>query len=265
MNTPPDNKNEVLAAIAALQGRLDQLVESDDRRAEGQREYVDALKAQVDAQGHTLKAVVDAQASTAAVINLLAEGVNDLNSRMNGLEVKVDGLDTRMDGLDTRMDGLETRMNGLEAKVDGLADDIAEVKGEHALSAVLRRAHLVADALDCELVAEVPRGVFLGFAKIAEANGESSSNVESFKNADMILHVVNRDKHPSYVAVEASFTVDCRDVARASRNAAYLNKFTGLRSYGVVAGVEVLQDAQKHIDAGTVQLYRIQRRELQPA
>ena len=81
----------------------------------------------------------------------------------------------------------------------------------------------------------------------------------------MILHVLSPDNHPGYVAVEASFTVDCRDITRAARNAGYLNKYTGLPSYGVVAGVEVLQDAQKQIESGTVQLYRIQRRELQPA
>ena len=123
---------------------------------------------------------------------------------------------------------------------------------------------LVADALDCQLIAEVPQGVLLGFAKIAKAYDEPHNDVQSFKNADMVLHVMNSDNQPGYIAVEASFTVDGRDVTRAARNACYLQKYTGLPSYPVVAGVDILQDAQDRIGEGEAQLYRIQRRELQP-
>ena len=169
MTAQPDKSNEVLTAISAIQSRLDQQFKSYDEQARSQREYSDALlayvqalKTQFDAQGLTLKSVADAQEASVAAIDRLADGFNDLNTRINGFEAKFEGLDNRMngleakfEGLDNRMNGLDTRMDGLEAKVDGLTDDIAEVKGEHALSSVLRRAHLVADALDCDLIALV--------------------------------------------------------------------------------------------------------------
>ena len=48
-----------------------------------------------------------------------------------------------------------------------------------------------------------------------------------------------------------------------TRNASYLQKYTGVTSYAVVAGIDVLQDAQAEIDAGNALLYRIPARELQ--
>ena len=243
MTTPADKTPELLNAIANLQQSLNQMFEVDNERSERQRasddaiqNYIDAIKSQMEAQGLVVKSVADAQDASATMHSTLAEGFNDLNSKMEGLT----------------------------AKVDGLTDDIAEVKGEHARGAMLRNAPLIADALGCQLIAEVPRGVLLGFAQIAEANGESRNYVQSFKNADMILHVMNPNNQPGYVAVEASFTVDDRDVTRAARNADYLERYTGLPSYPVVAGVDVLQNAQDRIDQEEAHLYRIQPRELQP-
>ncbi len=246
MTTPSDGTPGVLEAISALQKSFD------------------GLKAQVDAQNLSLQYVVKAQEASAAAYKVMAEGITDLNSKFTGLSTRVDGLTDRVDGLTNRVDGLTDRMDGLTDKVDGLTDDIAEVKGGHARSAMLRIPALIADALDSQLIAEVPRGVLLGFAKVAEAYGEPHNDVQSFKNADMVLHVMNPDNQPGYIAVEASFTVNGRDVARAARNASYLQRYTGLPSCPVVAGVDILQDAQHRIDQGNAQLYSIQRRELQP-
>ena len=127
------------------------------------QQSLDGLEAQVDAQNLFVQSLTKAQEASAAAHKALAEGIDDLNPRMDGLT----------------------------AKVDGLTDDIAEVKGGHARNAMLRSAPLVADALDCQLIAEVPQGVLLGFAKIAEAYDEPHNDVQSFKNADMVLHVMN--------------------------------------------------------------------------
>lgn len=155
-------------------------------------------------------------------------------------------------------------MGDANRKLDGIRTDLGEVRGGHARSAVLRNAALVADALDCRLISEVPQGVLLGFAKVAQDDGEDPGDVESFRNADMVLYVSNTQGRPLYIAVEASFTVADGDVTRAVRNAAYLQKYTGLPALAVVAGVEVLDGVQDRIDREEVHLYRIQRRELQP-
>ena len=48
------------------------------------------------------------------------------------------------------------------------------------------------------------------------------------------------------------------------RNAGYLQKYTGIQSHAVVAGVDVLPDAQALIHQGDAQLYRIRPGDLQP-
>ena len=152
----------------------------------------------------------------------------------------------------------------VNTKLDGIRNDLAEVRGEHARSVVLRNAALIADTLNCRLISEVPQGILLGFSKIARADNEPSGDVESFQRADLVLYVSDDQERPRYLAVEASFTVDDRDINRAVRNAGYLTKYTGLRSDPVVAGVEILPEAQARIDKGEARLFRVDRRALQP-
>ena len=166
-----------------------------------------------------------------------------------------------VDLLTAKMDSLATEMN---AKVDGIRQDLGEVRGEHARGAVLRQAVLVADGLGCQLISEVPRGIILGFSRVAESSREPVGDVKSFQQADLVLYVLDDQGSPRYLAIEASFTVADRDIDRAVRNARYLQQFTGLRADPVVAGVEVLPGAQERIDKGEAWLHRIERRDLQP-
>ena len=101
-------------------------------------------------------------------------------------------------------------------------------------------------------------------ANIAAANGEPDNEVESFRNADLVLFVSDPQGRTGYIAVEASFSVADNDVLRAARNADYLRRFTGLQAWAVVAGVNVLEDAQKRIELGEAHLYSIKRPLLQP-
>ena len=152
----------------------------------------------------------------------------------------------------------------MNAKVDGIRQDLGEVRGGHARSAVLRNAALVANGLGYQLIAEVPRGIILGFSKVAASNNVSPDDVKSFQQADLVLYVSDDQGSPRYLAIEASFTVAGRDIDRAVRNARYLVQYTGLQADPVVAGVEVLAEAQARIDKGEAWLYRIERRDLQP-
>jgi hypothetical protein len=155
-------------------------------------------------------------------------------------------------------------VNGFSAKLDGLTSDIAMVKGGHAVAAMHRNAALIADDLGCQLIEELPQGVIVGFAKVAADNGEPSSEVDSFRHADMVMYGREASGHPCYITVEASFTVNANDVRRAARNSGYLQKYTGIQSHAVVAGADVLPDAQALIHQGDAQLYRIRPGDLQP-
>ena len=163
--------------------------------------------------------------------------------------------------LTAKIDSLATEMN---AKVDGIKQDLGEVRGGHARSAVINNAALIADGLGYQLISEVPRGIILGFSRMAASNNVSPDDVKSFQQADLVLYVSDGQGSPGYLAIEASFTIANRDIDRAVRNARYLRKYTGLQADPVVAGVEVLPEAQARIDNGEAWLHRIERRDLQP-
>ena len=86
-------------------------------------------------------------------------------------------------------------MGGFRDKVVGLSDDIAMIKGGHAVSAIRRNADLVADDLGCQLIKELPQGVVAGFAKVATEDGEPHNEVDSFRHADMVSHVRDASGH----------------------------------------------------------------------
>ena len=170
-------------------------------------------------------------------------------------------LEQLLDMLTAKVDSLSTEVN---ERVNGIRQDLGEVRGGHARNVVLRNAVLVASSLDCQLISEVPQGIILGFSRVAAANNESPGDVKSFQRADLVLYVSDDQGHPRYLAVEASFTIAGHDIDRAVRNADYLTRYTGLHADPVVAGVQVLPEAQERIDRGEALLYQIERRDLQP-
>ena len=241
--TAADNESEILSAIVALRESLEQFNQARDQETESLRGDLDALKAyvtaidaKVDAQNDFVDAVAKAQEAWDNLGNIANEWFRDL----------------------------DTKVNEVGPKLDGIRNDLATVRGGHAHSAVLRNAPLIADALDCSLISEVPKGVIIGLAKIVASDGEPANEVDSFRNADLVLYVTDEEGRPAYIAVEASFTIAPNDVRRAHRNAHYLRRFTGLISLPVVAGVEVLPAAQQQIDRGDAYLYLIQRTLLEP-
>ena len=236
MTTPPERTTELLNAINTLLQSLEQTRESSNDRVDALTNYVEALKARMDAQDTVVDSIAGAHEAEVDVIRVLGEGITEFGGRVDALG----------------------------GKIDGLMNDVALVKGGHAVNAMRRNAALIADDLGCQLIEELPQGVVIGFAKVAADDGEPANEVDSFRHADLVLHVRNTKGHPGYIAVEASFTVNANDVRRAVRNAAYIRKYTGVASYAVVAGVDVMPEAQELIDQGEAYLYLIRPRDLQP-
>lgn len=264
MTTPPDKADEVLQAInhllqalETLQVNSDRANETRDARVDAIENYIDALRAQVETQGNAIDAVVKSHEAQARQLNVLSDGITGLNSRM-------DKFDARMDRFESRMDGIDSRMDGFDSKLDGIRDDIGLVRGGHARNAMRQNLGKIVDQFGFKLVSPVPQESVVAWSKaVTSDNGISSGDADSFGNADMIANVLDSDGRPSYLALEASYTVANNDVRRAVRNAAYLNTMTGLEAFTAVAGVQVLPEVRAEIDAGQVRFYQIQARELQ--
>ena len=84
----------------------------------------------------------------------------------------------------------------------------------------------------------------------------SSGDRLGFIRADLVVAAAAAG-NVHYVAVEASYTGDARDTARARRNARLLQRFTGCPAHAAIASVHSDQDIQAEIDGGEVHWYAL--------
>ena len=243
MVTPPDKAEEVLQAINHLRQSLETFQVNSDRADKRRDAKIDAIGNDIGA----IRAQVDSQ-----------------GRQLDGLGERIDSHGRQINALGDRMTDLTTRMDGFDQKLDGIRDDIGLVKGGHARNAMRQNLGRIVDQFGFKLISPVPQESVIAWSKaVASDNGISPGEAESFGNADMIANVLDSEGKPSYLALEASFTVANNDIRRAARNAEFLNTLTGLGAYAGVAGVQVLPEAQAKIDDGQVSFYQIQARELQ--
>ena len=84
-----------------------------------------------------------------------------------------------------------------------------------------------------------------------------SGDRQSFIRADLVVVAEDAAGDTHYVAVEASYTGDARDTARARRNAELLQRFTGYPAHAMVASVRNDQHIQAEIDSGEIHWYAL--------
>ena len=256
MTTLPEENEDYLAIVTDMRDKMLKFIEASERasdahdsRFDALHDFVKAVDARVDAHGVVVDAVSKAQTATNDVLEIVNQGLGEWMTKLDSFEGKVDGL--------------QSMLGGLETKFDGVRDDLGLVKGGHARSAMVHNLPRIADEFGFQFIAAMPQTTVIEFAKMAKALEEEKGQIDSFKNADMVMHVLDDKGQPAYVAIEASFTVDSNDVTRAVRNAGYLTQFTGLPAFPAVAGVAVMREVQAEVDTAGVFLYKISPGELQ--
>ena len=256
MTTQPEKDEESLAIVTDMRDKLVEFIESSERASEARdsrvdsfSELIDAVSARMDASDVRVDGVIKLEAAAEGVIDVVNQGLTEWMTKLESFGGKVDGL--------------QSMFEELGAKFDGVRDDLGLVKGGHARSAMVNNLPRIAAEFGFQYIAAMPQTTVMEFANMARALGEEQSQVASFRNADMVMHVLDDKGQPAYVAIEASFTVDSNDINRAVRNAGYLTQFTGLPAFPAVAGVAVMPEAQEEVDTEKVFLYKISPRELQ--
>ena len=263
MTTQPEKDEESRAIVTDMRDKLVEFIESSERASEARdsrvdsfseladsfSELIDAVSARMDASDVRVDGVIKLEAAAEGVIDVVNQGLTEWMTKLESFEGKVDGL--------------QSMFEELGAKFDGVRDDLGLVKGGHARSAMVNNLPRIAAEFSFQYIAAMPQTTVMEFANMARALGEEQSQVASFRNADMVMHVLDDKGQPAYVAIEASFTVDSNDINRAVRNAGYLTRLTGLPAFPAVAGVAVMPEAQEEVDTEKVFLYKISPRELQ--
>ena len=88
--------------------------------------------------------------------------------------------------------------------------------------------------------------------------------MESFYLSDLIIEVAKTDGSTCYIAVEASYTCNGRDTARALSHADLITRFTGKEAWPVIAGVRMDRQIQPLVDNNQVFWYQLEDVEMEP-
>ena len=144
-----------------------------------------------------------------------------------------------------------------------MGNDLGVVKGGYARTEILRKASVIAHDMGYNYIKNLRRAQILAIASQATTSIDEAV-LSSFRNADLIMEVEDANHQRNYIAVEASYTVQERDVERAKRNAGLLHSFTEIKSHAAVAGVEMNGSTLRQARDLQVHWYRIPHRDLQP-
>ena len=170
---------------------------------------------------------------------------------------RLDRIDVRLDGIDVRLDGIDGRLDGLASKVSRLGGKVSRLEGLAAMQVAEKRYALIA----LEMGLDEPRMLSLvEIAKMAMGDAASEyteSELNSFRDCDIIMSARSSDGGESYVAVQVSTTIDHDDIRRAIDHAKMVERFTGRPARPAVAGFGSVQVAERRLSSGAVHWHRM--------
>ena len=163
----------------------------------------------------------------------------------------------RFDRMDQQFDRMDQRLGRVEARLDRVIDDLGPLKGAHAGNVAVKEAGLIALDLGLRYRKSLTSMELVSLSDAVDTTDVAANELRSFHRADVIVEAADREGERCYAAVQASYTVNGRDTARAIRNAGLLSRFTGRRSYAVVAGLRRDDRIQDRVDAGELLWYQL--------
>jgi archaellum component FlaC len=201
---------------------------------------------------------------------------DSIDERLNEHDKRFDSIDERLNEHDKRFDSIDERLNEHDERFDRVDGQIARVydklnaefgqaKGRDFENKILERAFLIpdvvkpSDSMELEHVRNLRPSELRALADAAANTANiPRGHLESFYFADLVIEAVDSANATCYITAEISYTCDEGDTERALRNAGFLERFTGKRSYAVVVGVSLDERIHSIIESGTVHWYELE-------
>ena len=175
-----------------------------------------------------------------------------VDTRFEAVDARFDVVDTRFEAVDARFDAVDARLDGHDVVFKRITDDLGQLKGVHARNVALADAAIIARDLNLRRTKNLTQEELLDLIDAADTSGIHVGDLRSFRVADLIMEARAVDGTICYVAVEISYTANGRDTRRAIRNAEFMTRFTGKRSFAVVSGLYLDDRIQDSIESGEV-------------
>ena len=234
---------ELPQTIAKLAETVEKFIDSTNKRLDSIAARLDQHDARFDA--------VDARFDQ---VDARFEAVD---ARFDQVDARFEAVDARFDQVDTRFDAVDTRFQTVNGSIQKLRDDIAPLKAAHARNAAIDDAIAIASDLGLRRTKNLTRDEVWELTESVDTSGIPTNELRSFRRADLVVEATDKNDEVCYVAVEISFTANGRDTIRAIRNAEFLNRFTGRRSYAAVAGLSRDNRVNEVFESGKVFWYQL--------
>ena len=204
----------------------------------------------VEATNRRFDALENRMTSVEEDISVLKEDVAVLKEDVGVLKEDVGVLKEDVGVLKEDVDTLKVRTKSIQ-------DDIGTLKGAHARDAAIREASLIAEDLGLQRTKTLTYDDLGALVARTDTSGIPTNELRSFRRADLIIEATDPNGATCYITVEISFTVNGRDTRRVFRNAEFLTRFTGKRTYPTVAGLRRDKRIEDLIASGEVFWYQL--------
>ena len=236
----------------------DELIELPERFARFAARVDDFIARQEQFNQRIETAVGELQGTTARLETSVGElqgTTAQLETSVGELQKTTARLETSVGELQGTTARLETSVGELQKTTARLETSVGELKGNTARYVVGVLFGEIAEQLGFTFRDTLSRQQLRQMIGPQGHTNVDSGDRQSFIRADLVILADDTAGDTHYIAVEASYTGDARDTARARRNAQLLQRFTGCPAHALIASVRNDQDIQAEIDGGEVHWY----------
>ncbi len=234
---------ELPQTIAKLAETVEKFIDSTNKRLDSIAARLDQHDARFDA--------VDAR------FDQVDAKFDAVDARFDQVDARFEAVDARFDQVDARFEAVDARFETVNGSIQKLRNDIAPLKAAHARNAAIDDAIAIASDLGLRRTKNLTRDEVWELTESVDTSGIPTNELRSLRRADLIVEATDKNDEVCYVAVEISFTANGRDTIRAIRNAEFLNRFTGRRSYAAVAGLSQDNRVNEVFESGEVFWYQL--------
>jgi chromosome segregation ATPase len=248
--------DELAQLMKQLALRVDEIarqLEQLTRRVDALAERVDQLTQRVDALAQRVEEIAAQLAQLTRRVDALAQRVEEIAAQLAQLTRRVDALAQRVEESAAQLAQLTRRVDALTERVDQLAQQVEQLtKQMNEMARQFAQYRRDTDQLKGMMLemryAQRPYAYFKDLIRRArtlsvdelydllEGLNLTEAEVRDVVECDALIFGRDpEDGKPTYLLLEASWTVDLEDVERASRRAALLSR-AGLTVVPVVAG-----------------------------
>ena len=270
-NSMLETQSQILRDLAEMRAQFAEMRDTQNSMLETQNQMLE-----------TQNRILRDLAETRSIQNQMLETQNQmLETQSHILRDLAETRATQNQMRETQIDILKTqneilrRLGNVESHNRRLSNDFGAFRGNYAGVAVVKHAAAIAFSLDEAkslgiVETEMKILSFQDLLSLAREYGTERlasiprSERESFYLSDLIIETAKTDGTACYIAVEASYTCNGRDTARALAHADLLTRFTGKEAWPVIAGVRMDRQIRSLVDHGQVFWYPLEYREMEP-